>query len=237
MVAGGMSALKAVGRIEEVLGLRRGAIEENDLLSNRFRQENNQLVKLVLRKIGIKESQLKQLVTILAQCEQLQLLELSSCELTNIEPITALSGLTQLRQLNLFKNHITDVRPIYSLLYIEILVISLNPLEAKYLKEVVERLALKKLGLDRCGLTDCKSLIDGTQLQVLNLDNNGISDISPLQNLPQLKRLDLRDNDITAIPKWVLTKDWAVSLESDYFKFPFLVIVSHSQITPSPHHH
>jgi Leucine-rich repeat (LRR) protein len=99
--------------------------------------------------------------------ENIRILEIRSIQLTDINPLAAL---TQLESLMLFDCQLTDIRPLVKLTRLTYLNLHANKIE------------------------DVSDLIRLTMLKELYLDSNQITDVSGLSGLKQLERLHLREN-------------------------------------------
>jgi len=100
----------------------------------------------------------------LEHCSNLELLDLSENQISDLEP---LSNLSQLRTLILKSNRVTGIRPLAGL------------------KELVH------LDLDFNFVTDVAALSKLTNLQWLGMWNSGIRNITPLTQLTELRELGL----------------------------------------------
>lgn len=116
----------------------------------------------------------------------------------DIFDITGLVFATNLRELHLNKNPITDLRPLVNLTKLEILHLrdvaptTVN-LDIHPLQNLIN---LKKLTLQRNGISDIRALSGLIQLQTLEIEGNPITDLSPLFRL-NLRELDLSNNPLT----------------------------------------
>ena len=101
---------------------------------------------------------------------QLNSLDLSNTQVTDLSP---LSVLTQLNSLYLRNTQVTDLSPLSVLTQ------------------------LKELVLSSSQVTDLSPLSILTQLNLLDLSNTQVTDLSPLSVLTHLNRLDLRNTQVT----------------------------------------
>ena len=132
--------------------------------------------------------------------EKMLRLEYLYAEGKGIYDITGLGFATNLRELHLNKNPITDLQPLVNLMKLEVLHIrDLAPtattanLDIRPLRNLM---SLKKLTLQRNGISDITPLSRLTQLQTLEIEGNPITDLSPLFKL-NLRELDLSNSPLT----------------------------------------
>ena len=124
---------------------------------------------LELRELRAKQNPINDL-TGLEYATNLELLTLSSCNISDVRP---LAGLTRLQLLNLGANPLVDISPLAGLT------------------------GLRTLHLHECNIVDIRPLANLTKLVTLGLPHNNISDFSPLSNLTKLEDLDIRFNPAT----------------------------------------
>ena len=132
--------------------------------------------------------------------EKVLRLESLYAEGRNIFDLTGLAFATNLRELHLNKNPITDLRPLVNLTKLEVLHIrDLAPTAATVnldIRPLGNLMRLKKLTLQRNGISDINPLARLTQLQTLGIEGNPITDLSPLFGL-NLRELDLSNSPLT----------------------------------------
>ena len=113
---------------------------------------------------------------------------------------TGLENAVNLQELQLNDNGITSLSPLGSLIHLQKLDLSGNPLGgASHILDPLAGLPLTELKLGNCGITDISSLGGIGTLQYLQLYDNSITDISALQSLTGLTYLDLGGNSISNI--------------------------------------
>ncbi|MCG9134203.1 sigma-70 family RNA polymerase sigma factor [Candidatus Poribacteria bacterium] len=131
--------------------------------------------------------------------EKMLRLEYLYAERKDIHDITGLGFATHLRELHLNKNPITDLQPLVNLTKLEVLHLrdiaptatTLN-LDIYPLQNLIN---LKKLTLQRNGISDISPLSRLTQLQTLEIEGNPITDLSPLFGL-NLRELDVSNSPL-----------------------------------------
>ena len=115
----------------------------------------------------------------LADLTQLTLLRLNDC--WTIDDINPLAHLTQLKVLNLDRNLIADIGPLASLTALTELDIRSNRIEN--LSPLANLTQLRLLWLGNNKITDVQPLATLTRLEVLHIQANNITDHSPLDGL------------------------------------------------------
>ena len=128
--------------------------------------------------------------------EKMLRLEYLYAEGKGIFDITGLVFATNLRELHLNKNPITDLRPLVDLPKLETLHIrDLAPIAGNLdIRPLARLINLKKLTLQRNGISDIRPLAGLTQLRTLGIEGNPITDLSPLYGL------DIRELDVSNSP-------------------------------------
>ena len=146
----------------------------------------------------------------------LEHLNLSDQEITDVLPLAALTGLTRLAldgnpvenpevlfRLKQAGTRITGVVVPDSVVFVDMAlesaVRSALRLSAHYPASAEVMQTLTRLTATRKGISDLTGLEEATGLETLDLGDNEITDISLLSNLTNLENLDLADNEITDI--------------------------------------
>jgi alpha-tubulin suppressor-like RCC1 family protein/Leucine-rich repeat (LRR) protein len=179
--------------------------------------EGNQISDLLpirnltqLRHLGIGGNSLNLLeqVDTINQLTQLESLRIRDLQIDDSTLTNFVSELTiEPTSLYLPSNQITDISSLGSLIYVESLDLSGNPINnITTLTDTLNRLSnLKNLYLGSLNIDDSTlsafitNLDIAPQLTTLALNNNDISELSPLSNLTQLSSLYLIQNDISDI--------------------------------------
>ena len=175
----------------------------------------------------------------IALLPNLQVLKLSGCGLSNIEPlgnlstlisldlsensisvISALADCKELSVLNLANNAVTSLSSLADIDHLTELDITGNSIAT--LAPLADCDDLLRLTADHNSIDDLTPLKSMTKLTQLTLSNNAITDISALAACTKLERLDLSYNQITA-----------VDVIADFVALGYLDI-SHNQITALP---
>lgn len=156
--------------LDELYSLQRLGIEDNPDLSGESVDE----LKGALRGCIINHSELHYSVAFgeIKVRSDAKDLDLSSCSLSNISPIT---NMTALVNVNLSSNSIENVY---------------------YLQYSLSKFSIKTLDLSSNSITDISPLAALTGLEELNLANNNISSAAKLINLKNLKTLNLSGNPL-----------------------------------------
>ena len=123
---------------------------------------------------------------------QLNSLDLSNTQVTDLSP---LSVLTQLNSLYLRNTQVTDLSPLSVLTQLNSL--DLRNTQVTDLSPLSVLTQLKELVLSSSQVTDLSPLSILTQLNLLDLSNTQVTDLSPLSVLTHLNRLDLRNTQVT----------------------------------------
>ena len=111
-----------------------------------------------------------------------------------LSDISLLGEFTGLASLELRDNHIEDIQPLASLVHLETLDISQNPLQGGDLSPLKGLTRLRFLNLRETGARDLAPLETLRELRYLNLHSNeNIQSIKPLENLTGLEALILRN--------------------------------------------
>lgn len=119
-------------------------------------------------------------------------LVIGNCSISNIVPLSSLTGLTEL---NLNANLISDISSLAKLTKLEKLSLESNVISD--VSPLSDLRSLTELNLGSNRISDVSTLANLTELRQLHLQNNVISDISHLAGLTNLKRLNLRNNSIS----------------------------------------
>ena len=129
--------------------------------------------------------------------ESMLRLEYLYAEDMGIVDITSLMFATNLRELHLNKNPITDLRPLVNLPELETLHIrDLAPIAGNLdIRPLAHLINLKRLTLQRNGISDIRPLAGLTQLRNLEIEGNPITDLSPLYGL-ELRELDVSNSPL-----------------------------------------
>ncbi len=150
--------------------------------------------------VGLKISdfELKRLPNSIKAFQNVEILDLSLNQLTDI---SILSQLKQIRTLYLNGNQLTDISALSHLKQITTLNLSKNQLTDISVLSQLKQLTALYLSNNR--LIDISTLSYLKQLETLDLKNNQITDISALHDLKQLKQLGLQKNPIKVLPEWI----------------------------------
>ncbi len=147
-----------------------------------------------LKKITIKDCNLKIFPDSLTKLSNLENLILGNNSLTDISFINDLKGL---KKLDLSINNVKNISSIKNLKNITELDLGGNQLsDISPLKELKN---LMKLNLEYNRLNDISLLKNFNNLTVLNIEGNQLNDISPLKELKNLKKLNLGNNHLSDI--------------------------------------
>ena len=125
-----------------------------------------------------------------ADLEKVAELSLPNNKLTDVPK--DLEKLTQLQKLDLSANQLTNVRGLENLTKLQVLVLDSNKLTD--LKGMEKLTQLTRLILNTNKLTDLKSLQNLSQLEALGLGGNQLADVKDLEKFAQLRDLRLTDN-------------------------------------------
>ncbi len=121
-------------------------------------------------------------------------LDISSCAVSNIEP---LRDLTKLTSLNLSHNTIDDIAVLSAMTELTELWLSNNPVRTiTYLNNCLK---LQKLHVENCDIAKLTSIADNTSIEELYASNNAIDDISVLSGCSALRELHVDGNEIADI--------------------------------------
>ncbi len=131
---------------------------------------------------------------LLANCRNLQGLDLDNTQVANIAP---LAGLTALHTLYLSGTPVTDITPLAGLTALQTLYLDSTPVTD--ITPLAGLTALQTLYLDNTQFTDITPLAGLTALQTLYLDNTPVTDITPLAGLTALQTLYLDNTQFTDI--------------------------------------
>ncbi|MBD2157358.1 COR domain-containing protein [Leptolyngbya sp. FACHB-16] len=129
-------------------------------------------------------------------------LDLSGLGLTEVPE--AIASLTQLQSLNLSNNELTELKAIVSLTQLQELNLSNN--ELTELPEAIASFTqLQELYLIDNQLTELpEAIVSLTQLQLLELSDNQFVELpNVIASLTQLKTLVLNANNLTSLPEWI----------------------------------
>ena len=140
-------------------------------------------------------------IVVLADCINLQVLNLRGLWLDNIWPLSELTALTEL---NLEENSVYDIRPLMGLVNLRKLNLSLNPVgEMRLLAGLpnLTELTFSQGGITApsgypFGISNLNQFAELVNLQFLDLSDNRIIDLTPLTGLKNLEFLNLSDNRI-----------------------------------------
>jgi internalin A len=122
----------------------------------------------------------------LPQLSQLQSLNLSFTQVSDLSP---LQDLNNLQSLYLFDTQVSDLSPLQALTNLQSL--NLSDTKVSDLSPLQDLNNLQSLNLVRTQVSDLSPLQALTNLQSLNLSFTQVSDLSPLQGLTNLKDLNL----------------------------------------------
>lgn len=149
--------------------------------------------------LDLSKLNLTSLPTHIASLSGLMQLNLSTNQLTDIEPLRNLSNLIQLDLPHNQLSHIDALSNLTGLLFLELVSNKLTSLRA--LSTLSQ---LRSLGLDNNAITDINPLSALTQLGMLTLSNNQITDASPLAHLSAIEHINISQNRLTYIPPGLL---------------------------------
>ncbi|WP_350344282.1 leucine-rich repeat domain-containing protein [Proteinivorax tanatarense] len=138
---------------------------EDDLISI---DKLEQLTELRILNVTVDEQQLKDI----SKLGNLEVLEITKSELTDISPI---SELTNLKELNLNQNSISNLAPLSNLT------------------------TIKKLQMDNNYIEDISALNTMSNLEYISLSKNQIVDITALKKLEKVKKINLENNEIESV--------------------------------------
>ena len=124
----------------------------------------------------------------------LEFLEISRCEVSELTP---LAGLENLQVLKLNKNRITDISPLSGLVNLQHL--ELHDNQIVDLSPLTGLIGLRDLRLRSNEVVDITPLSGLVNLQSLELHGNQISDISPLAGLVNLQELKVKLNQVVDV--------------------------------------
>lgn len=138
-------------------------------------------------------------ITPVAQLKNLAELELDQNRiLTDISP---LAGLTELRKLNLQANRVSDINPLRNLAKLTFLNLMTNPItDVSVLKNMIE---LDELWLDSSRIVSASVIAGFIKLRILWMTDCDLSDVSFLADLSNLHLLHLGGNHIMDISSLV----------------------------------
>ena len=133
-------------------------------------------------------------MALLAYCVNLQVLDTSFNEISDLSPLV---GLTDLTELHISSNGHLDLSPLARLTNLtELNLFANGPLDLSPLAGLIN---LTKLNLSRNEISDIRLPAGLVNLQQLNLGSNNIANITPLAELVNLQHLHLRGNFISDI--------------------------------------
>ena len=118
-------------------------------------------------------------------------LDLGNNQISDIKP---LESLINLNLLYLNNNQISDIKPLASLTNLDRLYLYNNQISD--IKPLASLTNLSQLSLNSNQISDIKPLASLTNLTLLSLNSNQISDIKPLASLTNLSQLSLGGNPI-----------------------------------------
>ncbi|MBC6296159.1 LPXTG cell wall anchor domain-containing protein [Listeria sp. FSL L7-1517] len=124
----------------------------------------------------------------------IQTLDLSYCQISNITPLANLTSLTSLK---LTGNLLSDITPLTNLNNLTTLNLSVNQIND--ISPLANLTKLSALGLYMNEVSNISALANLTDLKVINLGVNQVNDISALANLSDLTTLTLYLNKISDI--------------------------------------
>ncbi|EKS8444446.1 leucine-rich repeat domain-containing protein [Listeria monocytogenes] len=161
-----------------------------------------------------------------ANLPNLEVLDLSGNQISDITP---LSNLTNLSSLYLNNNQISDISPLSNLT--DLVDLTLQGNQISDISSLSNLTDLVDLTLQGNQISDISSLANLTNLKNLYLNNNQISDISPLSNLTNLKNLYLNNNQISDISplsnltnlRWLGLEDQKISASKVKWNDPLSV--------------
>jgi len=166
--------------------------ELNQFLLRHTRKSLNETLKI--QRLDLYNKQIKTMPSALGQLKQLQYLNLSHNQLTDI---SALGRLTQLQYIDLRHNQLTDITTLGQLQQLQYIDLRHNQLTDITSLGQCQQLQVLYLGHNQ--LTDISALSQLKQLQSLDLNHNQLTDISALDQLLQLQYIDLSHNQLTDI--------------------------------------
>lgn len=163
---------------------------------------NSDLEKIVdLPELDCSDSQITNLEPLCALTE-LQKLECWGNQITDLEPLRALPNL---QELDCHSNQISNLEPLYYLLYMQDLDCRSNQISD--LGSLSALTDLRELDCGNNQISDLKPLVTLTMLKELDCQDNKISDLEPLRVLTKLQKLDCRSNQVSDLePLRALTK-------------------------------
>lgn len=150
----------------------------------------SQLQELVISDCPLEPDDL----TSIAKVPKLSVLDLSSCGLSNITP---LSAATNLVRLDLHDNSIRDLTALQQMAELNWLDLSNNAVTA--VDALGQLPKLSELYLSNNSITQIQALSGCTGLSVLDLTHNLLTTVSGLEKLPSLRTLYLANNQLTDI--------------------------------------
>jgi len=173
--------------------------------------KNSDLEKIVdLEELDCSDSQITNLEPIIALTE-LQKLECWGNQISDLEPLRALPNL---KELDCHSNKISNLEPLYSLLYMQDLDCRSNQISD--LGPLQTLTDLRELDCGYNEISNLKPLAALTKLRELDCQSNQISDLKPLQTLTNLQELDCCSNQISDLePLRVLVKLQRLYLSSN----------------------
>lgn len=175
------------------------AVRETLNLNPNARITDQKMWELI--ELNANEKQIKNL-TGLEHARQLTHLFLYENQISNLDP---LSALTHLRELGIDGNNISDVNPLAHMKQLQTLFIGRNPISD--FAPIAKLKKLKALALFGNDIRDIALLANLQQLRWLYLSHNQIQDVRPLAQLMNLETLHLQNNSIHDISPLVnLTK-------------------------------
>ena len=123
--------------------------------------------------------------------ESLESLYITSCKVTNLEPLT---DLAQLKTLFVDGSKINDMSAISG--HTRLVYIKMDLSEVSDISHLKNLTGLRTLSLEANEITDISALKELKNLEYLSLDSNQITDLSPLLSLKKLQTLSLYDNPL-----------------------------------------
>jgi len=195
-----------------ILARRNSSLVVENAIRKMIRKPTGELTKADLEKVtqlSLPNNKLTDVPKDLEKLTQLQKLDLSANQLTNMK---GLENLTKLQVLVLHSNKLTDLKGLEKLTQLKRLIININKLTD--LKSLQNLSQLEALGLAGNQLADVKDLERLTQLKELHLGINQLTDVKGLEKLTRLEKLYLQNNKLTkaqidelqkALPKCKIT--------------------------------
>ena len=178
-----------------ILARRNSSLVVENAIRKMIRKPTGELTKADLEKVtqlSLPNNKLTDVPKDLEKLTQLQKLDLSANQLTNMK---GLENLAKLQVLVLHSNKLTDLKGLEKLTHLKRLILNINKLTD--LKSLQNLSQLEALGLAGNQLADVKDLERLTQLKELHLGINQLTDVKGLEKLTRLEKLYLQNNKLT----------------------------------------